>query len=150
MAARHDSIALAEPVASGHLQPGAGQSSTSLPAQLPLRRDPDTSAMGIAGYTIWLLAVLAVMAAVWAVRARGGKMPSWRLRPGGEPALKLVHAQSLGTIGSLQLVHWNGRELLLGCTSHSIRLLDSRSIPGQNAQQTQSGESPTGPDKAFP
>ncbi len=152
MAPRHDSSALAGPVAPGQLQQGTGQSSTSMPAQLPLRRDTDSPAIGIAGYSVWLLAILAVTAGVWAVRARGGKVSSWRLRlrPGNERALKLVNAQSLGTIGSLQVVQWDGRELLLGCTPHSIRLLDSRPAPGQNAPQAQQGAAATGgPDKAF-
>lgn len=117
--------------------PSSTQSSPkSLPADLPLRRDGDTPEMGSAGYVVWLLAVIAAIAVLWAVRSRQGNSAGWlmKLRSGDHaPALKLLATRQLGPSSSLQVVTWADKEFLLGCTAQSISVLDSR-VAGQREE----------------
>jgi flagellar protein FliO/FliZ len=101
----------------------------SLPADLPLRRDVDSGAMPTAGYAIWFLFALGAIAVVASVTLRRGRKPAWIARFGRRNApagIEVLASTTLGAGSSLQLVRWGERELLLGCTAQSIRLLDSR------------------------
>lgn len=121
--APHASSASPQAPSSAQLSP------KSLPADLPLRRDESSPSMGSAGYVVWLLAVIAAMAVLWAVRSRQGNSAGWlmKLRSGDhEPALKLLATRQLGPSSSLQVVKWADKEFLLGCTPQSISVLDSR------------------------
>jgi flagellar biogenesis protein FliO len=112
-------------VAASAQNPAASQ----LPADLPLRREADSSATASAGYVIWILTILGSVALLAAFGLRRGIGPDWlaRFRPiDRQPVLKVVSATALGSGSSLQVVRWGDREMLLGCTPQSIRLLDSR------------------------
>jgi flagellar biogenesis protein FliO len=119
------------PPASAQVATDGGR--VSLPADLPLRRDADSPAMTSMGYVIWLLVVVAGAALLWAVRSQRGAGFSWLMRPrrdDHQTALSVLGARSLGPSSSLQVVRWGGKEFLLGCTSQSICVLDSRVLPG--------------------
>lgn len=88
--------------------------------------------MGTAGYVVWLLAVIAGIAVLWAVRSRQGNAAGWlmKLRPGDhEPVLDVLATRQLGPSSSLQVVKWADKEFLLGCTPQSISVLDLRAMP---------------------
>lgn len=104
-----------------------------MPADLPLRRDVDSPTMASMGYVVWLLVVVAGAALLWAVRSQRGAGFSWLMRPrrdDHQTALSVLGARPLGPGSSLQVVRWGGKEFLLGCTSQSICVLDSRVLPG--------------------
>jgi len=119
-----------------------------LPADLPLRRDSDEPLMGTVGYLIWLLGAAAAITVLWAVRSRRVNASGWlvKLRPAGhERALKLLATRALGPNSSLQVVQWNGKELLLGCTAQSISVLDAQPVSGTPPEKTGGAGVPAAP-----
>lgn len=117
----------------------------SLPADLPLRRDSDSPTMTSTGYLIWLLAVVAAAALLWAVRSQRGAGFGWLMRSrrdNHQTTLSVLGVRSLGPSSSLQVVRWGEKEFLLGCTSQSICVLDSRSLPDTADLGTGVGVSP--------
>ena len=105
--------------------------STLLPPQLSLRRDQAGDAMPGA-YVAWILVVLLGAGGILVVRrARQGKLAwtRWPIGPAGE--LRVVTVRALGSQSSLQVVDWNGKQYLLGCTPQAITVLDQRAAqPG--------------------
>lgn len=111
--------AAAAPAASGPLSPN-----------LPLRRDSELAGGGSA-YAAWIVALAVALGGVWLLRRSGGGVlgaPAWRLRPQAQRAPKLVGYLSLGPQASLRVVEWNGKELLIACSSQSVTVLDSREL----------------------
>lgn len=100
-----------------------------LPADLPLRRDSEPASAIPAGYGAWLLVLVLALGGLLALRqARRGK-GRWLagLRgtdAGGAP--KVLAVKLLGAHASLQVVEWNGKEILLGCSPQAVTVLDSR------------------------
>lgn len=98
-----------------------------LSADLPLRRDSEPASAVSPGYGAWLLVLVLALGGLFALR-RGGK-GRWLagLRgtdAGGAP--KVLAVKVLGAHASLQVVEWNGKEILLGCSSQAVTVLDSR------------------------
>ena len=126
-------IALAtQPVAVGQSLPAAATASSQVSfPQLPLKRDsaPDASIVESLGWAALLLAAagaagfLAVQRKTWAGKGLGFK---W-LRAAPQPGTPkpLAHTP-LTQQASLHVVEWDGEELLLGCTSHTVSLLARR------------------------
>ncbi|HSV35324.1 MAG TPA: flagellar biosynthetic protein FliO [Ramlibacter sp.] len=108
--------------------------------------------MGAGGYALWLLVVLAGVAVLWALRSRGGAMPGWlRGRMGAQACdLAVVSSRVLGPNASVQVIRWNGKELLLGCTSQSISVLDSKPAAGVAGPVVASGTAIETPDAGGP
>jgi hypothetical protein len=112
------------------LPPAATASSPSSCPQIPLKRNSDSNAsmLGSLGWTGLLLAAGAAAAFVGIGRKRTGKVPglAW-LRSAVEPGTpKPLGRTILTPHSSLHVVEWNGEELLLGCTPHSVSLLVRR------------------------
>jgi hypothetical protein len=117
--------------AHGQNVPAAAASSPTSFPQLPLKRDSNSnlSAVESFGWTALLLAAAAAAAfALVRRKAWAGKdgRPSW-LRPAAKPGTpNLVSRTMLTQHASLQVIEWNGEELLLGCTPHTVSLLVRR------------------------
>lgn len=99
----------------------------TLPADLPLRRASDGFRLADHGGWIFLLALAA--GGVWVARSSTGRR--WVLPLRAPPATQdgrpsVVSVRALGPHASLQVVRWNGKELLLGCSTQCVTLLDSR------------------------
>jgi hypothetical protein len=109
----------------------AADGKQGLPADLPLRRDSDEDSVVPAGYGPWLVVLalaLGGLCLVW--KARGGKS-AWlsRLRAANaSTGPRVVAVKVLGAHTSLQVVEWNGKEMLLGCSPQGVNLLDSRLV----------------------
>jgi hypothetical protein len=108
----------------------AGSSPTSFP-HLPLKRDSNSNPLAVESFGWTALLLSAAAAAAFALvrrKSRTGKdgRPSW-LRSVAKPGTpKLLSRTMLTQQSSLQVIEWNGEELLLGCTPHNVSLLDRR------------------------
>lgn len=105
---------------------------SGLPADLPLRRDSDADSVVPVGYGAWLVVLALALGGLFVVRqSRGGKS-AWglpRLRAANACAgPKVIAVRVLGAQTSLQVVEWNGKEMLLGCSPQGVNLLDSRPV----------------------
>jgi MYXO-CTERM domain-containing protein len=123
------------PVALGASAP-ARPASGSWTADLPLRRDSD--AAGPAAVLPWLVVVLVALGGLWLVRRRRAEgVTAWPfvVRSGLSDAPVVLSARSLGPHASLQVVRWNGKEMLLGCTGHAITVLESRAAAPAPSEQ---------------
>lgn len=100
---------------------------SALPAELPLRRASE--GFGAAGYGGWMILLALAVGGLWLVRSGVGRrwMLPVRAHAGtqeGRPSVVAVRA--LGPHTSLQVVRWNGKDLLLGCSQQCVTVLDSR------------------------
>lgn len=104
-------------------------SQSRLPGDLPLRRDEEPASAILAGYGAWLLVLVLAFGGLLALRqARGGK-GRWlagRRSPDAGTAPRVLAVKVLGAHASLQVVEWNGKEILLGCSPQAVTMLDSR------------------------
>ena len=100
----------------------------SLPAALPLRREPANTGAAPS----WLAAsgALALLALGGTVLVGRRRQWAWlqagraRASPGRE--LVRISSQALTSQASLHTVRWNGEELLLACTPQQVTLLARR------------------------
>lgn len=105
----------------------------SLPASIPLKRDPATDASAPVGDAAWLVFAAVMLLLVPAIiiarrRALKAKGPWWRhlraVLDTTQPAeIQRVSSTRLSPRHSLHVVVWNGRRLLVGCTDQSMQLL---------------------------
>jgi hypothetical protein len=97
-----------------------------LPAELPVRRDADVNGAMPGAYAAWIGVLVVSVAGALLVRyGRAGKLPWARSTAGAAGGeLRVIAVRALGPQTSLQVVEWNGKQLLLGCTSQSIAVLD--------------------------
>ncbi|TFY97073.1 flagellar biosynthetic protein FliO [Ramlibacter humi] len=95
-----------------------------LPKDLPLRRDAGGPADNPPWLALFVLAGLAIGAAVFVVRRRGarGLLQAWAA-PRSGVAVERVASQPLTPQASVHVVRWRGEELLLGCTGSQVTLL---------------------------
>ena len=102
-----------------------------LPANLPLRRDSDEESVVPDSYGTWLAVLALALGGLFVARhGRGGKS-AWlpRLRSANADAEpRVVAVKVLNAHTSLQVVEWNGKEMLLGCSPQGVNLLDSRPV----------------------
>jgi len=120
----------------------APAASSGLPADLPLRRDADLP--GPAGnFGPWLVVLGVALGGLWLVRrARAPGRAGWPFAARSQAAElpTVLASRSLGPHGSLQVVAWNGKELLLGCSAQAITVLDSRPVGSQPAGDAAAAE----------
>jgi hypothetical protein len=99
---------------------------SGLPGQLPLRKDPEPVDAGTWLPALVLLALL-VAAGGLAVWHRGGAALAAAmkrtLRSEHRPGPARVSSVALTPQASIHVVHWQGEELLLGCTAQQVTLL---------------------------
>jgi hypothetical protein len=77
----------------------------------------------------WIVVLLLAVAAVIFVRAVKTGRLKWRMPAGAgaQGSTPVVIAQRpLAAHATVQVVRWHGKEYLLACTPHSIRLIDAR------------------------
>lgn len=104
---------------------------SGLPADLPVRRHSDEDSVVPVGYGAWLVVLALALGGLFVVRqSRKGKS-AWlpRLRAANAGAgPRVIAVRVLGAQTSLQVVQWNGKEMLLGCSPQGVNLLDSRPV----------------------
>lgn len=99
---------------------------SGLPGQLPLRKDPEPVDAGTWLPALGLLALL-VAAGGLAAWHRGGSTLAAAmkrtLRGEHRPGPARVSSVALTPQASIHVVHWQGEELLLGCTAQQVTVL---------------------------
>lgn len=121
------------PLALAQAAPGHTASAEAQPAAIPFRVDAgsDRSITQSAVLTLVFLAVVAGAGLV-SIRYRKRSGPrrsgSWLWPVASSSKLKPLEQTSLTQHASVHVIEWNGEELLLGCTSHSVALLARKSV----------------------
>jgi len=90
--------------------------------QLPLKRDPVDDSRSTWIITAMLMLALGAAALV-TVKKRQGRLAA---TPGG--MLKATRSAALTSTASLHVVDWQGEQLLLGCTAHTVTVLSRHTI----------------------
>jgi hypothetical protein len=101
----------------------------SLPASMPLRRDPDLPGVP-AGWasSLALLALGGAGGACWWWRRKGRADGDHRTRVRAAQVVRLA-SQSLTQQASVHAIEWQGEELLVACTGQQVTVLSRRSSP---------------------
>jgi hypothetical protein len=107
--------------------PAPANSGPALSVDLPLRRNGDADAVP-AAYAAWTMVLVVALGGVFLLRqARAGKLPGFPANAasnGGE--LRVLSVRAIGSQVTLQVVEWNSKHLLLGCTPQAVTVLDMR------------------------
>jgi flagellar biogenesis protein FliO len=104
--------------------------STTLPADIPLRRDPPASAASSGATSFLLIGVLVVGALLLLFFARrnvatAGKKAIWAQWLGATSSteLKTIAGVRLTPRSSMHVVQWRNRRFLIGCSDHGVSLI---------------------------
>ncbi|SHN17881.1 hypothetical protein SAMN05192549_105182 [Duganella sacchari] len=107
-----------------------------LPATLPFRRDPDTAstAPGLAGSALAVLAVAAALALTWRARKTRMRLPApatpgwrgWLNVPAADEVIQTLGSRQLSPGVRLHVVQWEGRRYLLAHSAAGVSLLDQQ------------------------
>lgn len=112
----------------------AASAAASSPGGLPFKRDADSDEIVPPAYAAWLAVLGVAFLGVLLLRQRrSGNLP-WLERFGTSKTVRgprVLSARAVGTGSSLQVVEWNGKEFLLGCSAQSITVIDSRPAAGE-------------------
>lgn len=116
----------------------------SLPETIPVRREPEAVPSSPSSELAWMGAVVLlifIVAMVWSklrgtsansnLAARGGHWLS-RLQMRTAQAPQVRGSTRLTPTHSLHEVEWQGRRLLVGCSSHSIQVLSETAIGAES------------------
>lgn len=118
----------------------------TLNESIPVRREPDAGESAAGGELAWmgaLVLVVVLVVTVWGKlrRTRGGKTGTDRAQPVMHWLTRLQgrSASAPSVLGSTRLtpthtlhdVEWQGRRLLVGCSSQSIQVLSEMPSAGQ-------------------
>lgn len=117
---------------------GAATAASSLPADIPVRRESEDRAAssGQWAFLLWGVIVLAGATWVWARRRQktssgetGGRW-SWIQGSGKTPGTgpRTMGQTRLTPRHSLHTVQWHGAEYLIGCSDHGMQLLAQRPL----------------------
>src|SRR5690606_33328223 len=108
---------------------------TSLPADIPLRREVAGAPSGSPVLVLIALLSLAVGGGVLVLRRRGmtGLMRAWRV-PKAQPAIERMGTESLTPLVSVHVLRWQGEDLLVACTSAQVVVLSRRPVPPNDAE----------------
>jgi flagellar biogenesis protein FliO len=129
----------------------------SLPETIPVRREPEAVPSSPSSELAWMGAVVLlifIVAMVWSklrgtsanpnLAAKGGHWLS-RLQMRTAQAPQVRGSTRLTPTHSLHEVEWQGRRLLVGCSSHSIQVLSETAI-GAESDTEPSAEAGRGTD----
>lgn len=119
---------------------------TSLPASIPVKREPSVEGASDGGNRWWMVIPVAAGLLAFAVIAarRNGLSAkpagAWRMRFGSLPGtassneIQRLSSTRLTPRHSLHVVVWNGRQLLLGCTDQAVQLLAESPVTGETTE----------------
>lgn len=129
----------------------------SLPETIPVRREPEAVPSSPGSELAWMGAVVLfifLVAMVWS-KLRGASATSSLASKGGHwfSRLQMRTAQAPQVRGSTRLtpthslheVEWQGRRLLVGCSSHSIQVLSETALGAEYGTES-SAEAGQGTD----
>lgn len=110
---------------------------STLPAPLPLRRDVEPVDAGTWMPALVLLALLVVAGGLVVWHRGSGVLAAAmkRTAPGQRAGPARVSSVALTPQASVHVVHWQGEELLLGCTPQEVTLLARRPGPPATGDQ---------------
>ncbi len=123
----------------------------SLPETIPVRREPEAVPSSPSSELAWMGAVVLlifIVAMVWS-KLRGASANSNLTAKGGHwlSRLQMRAAQAPQVRGSTRLtpthslheVEWQGRRLLVGCSSHSIQVLSETALGAESGAEAGQG-----------